>query len=110
MTRGKGQYLAQPSEVVMEKRLRFSGHVMGRPSDHLAQVVLTMLPNPNWKRTSGRKRKLWSEVVKEDLRRLGVDRRCERNIWTVTWSSRPLPGENGILGNYSPLNRRTLLC
>ncbi|KAK6765048.1 hypothetical protein RB195_025110 [Necator americanus] len=42
MAYGKRQ-LVRPSEVVMENRLRFFGHVMRRPSDRLARVVLRIL-------------------------------------------------------------------
>ncbi|KAK6762948.1 hypothetical protein RB195_023598 [Necator americanus] len=87
MTREKRQNLAPP-EVVMENRLRFFGHVTRRPSDRLVQVVLRMLPDPNWKRPPGRKRKLWMEMVKEDLRTLGVDWQFSRDVkFCRLWNS-----------------------
>ncbi|KAK6763395.1 hypothetical protein RB195_023918 [Necator americanus] len=71
----------------MENRPRFFGHVMRRPSNRLVQVVLRMLPDPNWKTSIGRKRKFWIEVVK-DLRTLGVDRQFTRDVkFRRLWNS-----------------------
>ncbi|KAK6741253.1 hypothetical protein RB195_009234 [Necator americanus] len=67
------------SALLIENDPRFFGHAMRGPSDCLAQAVLKMLPNPNWKRPPGRKRKFWTEVVKEGLRTLGVDKRFDRD-------------------------------
>ncbi|KAK6749498.1 hypothetical protein RB195_001857 [Necator americanus] len=39
-----------------------------------------MFPDPNWKRPPDRKRKSWTEVVKEGLRILGVDRQFSRDV------------------------------
>ncbi|KAK6755723.1 hypothetical protein RB195_014237 [Necator americanus] len=81
-------YLARPSEVVMENRLRFFGHVMRMLSDRLVQVVLKMLPHANWKRPPGRKRKFWKEMVKEDLGTLGVDIQFSRDVkFRRLWNS-----------------------
>ncbi|KAK6737062.1 hypothetical protein RB195_019640 [Necator americanus] len=76
MTRGKRQHLARSSEVAKENRLRFFGHVMRRPTDRLAQVVLRMLPDPNWIRPPVRKRKFWTEVVRTH----GVDSQFSRDV------------------------------
>ncbi|KAK6763497.1 hypothetical protein RB195_023992 [Necator americanus] len=57
MTCEKRQHLGRPSEIVMENRPRFFGHVMRRPSGRLVQIVLRMLLDLNWKRLPGRKRK-----------------------------------------------------
>ncbi|KAK6762202.1 hypothetical protein RB195_023059 [Necator americanus] len=67
MTRGGYQNLAPPSKVAKVNRLRFFGHILRRPADRLLQRVLRSL-------SSGRKRKFWTEVVKENVRTLGVDR------------------------------------
>ncbi|KAK6736586.1 hypothetical protein RB195_019340 [Necator americanus] len=80
MTNGKGQHLARPSEGVMENHFWFYGHVMMRPSNRLVQVVQKMLPDPIWNRPPGRKRKFWTEVVKEDLRTLGVETQFSRAV------------------------------
>ncbi|KAK6762249.1 hypothetical protein RB195_023094 [Necator americanus] len=70
----KRQHLARASEEVTENRLRFFGHVIRIPFDHLVQVVLKMLSDSNLKRPPDRKRRYWMEVVKKDLSTLGVDR------------------------------------
>ncbi|KAK6762816.1 hypothetical protein RB195_023500 [Necator americanus] len=78
MTRKKRQHLALSSEVVTENRFRLFGHVLRRPSNRLVQVILKMLPNGIWKRPPGREKKVRTEVVKEDLSILGVDKQLGR--------------------------------
>ncbi|KAK6754031.1 hypothetical protein RB195_013183 [Necator americanus] len=78
MANGRHQYLAPPSRVATRNRIHFFGHMLRRPADRLAQRVLRSLSDLNWKRLPGRKVKFWTEVVKEDLRTLGMDRlRCK---------------------------------
>ncbi|KAK6765531.1 hypothetical protein RB195_025439 [Necator americanus] len=68
MTRGRHQYLAPPSKVAKVNRLRFFGHIVRRPAYRLVQRVLRSSSGSSWKKPPGRKRKFWTEVVKEDLR------------------------------------------
>ncbi|KAK6755500.1 hypothetical protein RB195_014083 [Necator americanus] len=79
MTRGKHQHLAPPSKVAKVNRLRFFGHILRRPADRLVQRVLRSSLGSSWKKPPGRKRKFWTEAVKEDLRTLGVDRQFRRD-------------------------------
>ncbi|KAK6736754.1 hypothetical protein RB195_019445 [Necator americanus] len=79
MTRGKHQHLAPPSKVANVNRLRFFGHILRSPADRLVQLVLRSSSGSSWKEPSGRKRKFWTEAVKEDLRTLGVDRQFRRD-------------------------------
>ncbi|KAK6765804.1 hypothetical protein RB195_025615 [Necator americanus] len=59
-----------------------------RPADRLVQRVLKSSSGLSWKKTPGRKRKFWTEVVKEDLRTLGVDRQFRRDVrLRRTWNS-----------------------
>ncbi|KAK6740199.1 hypothetical protein RB195_008582 [Necator americanus] len=74
MTRGRHQHLAPPSKVAKVNRLRFFGHILKRPTDRLVQRVLSSSSGSSGKKPPGRKRKFRTEVVKEDLRILGVDR------------------------------------
>ncbi|KAK6763270.1 hypothetical protein RB195_023833 [Necator americanus] len=61
---------------------------MRRPPDRLVQVVLRMLPNPEWKRAPGRKRRFRTGVVKKDLRTFGVDKQFSREVkFRCLWSS-----------------------
>ncbi|KAK6757389.1 hypothetical protein RB195_015298 [Necator americanus] len=88
MTRGKHQHLAPPSKVAEVNRPRFFGHILRRPADRLVQRVLRSLLGPSWKKPPGRKRKFWTEVVKEDLRTLGVDRQVRRDVrFRRIWNS-----------------------
>ncbi|KAK6755928.1 hypothetical protein RB195_014364 [Necator americanus] len=88
MTRGEHQHLARPSEVVVGNHHRFFGHVMRRSSGRFVQLVLRMLTDANWKGPPGRKRKFWTEVVKEDLRTSGVDGQFIRDVkFRCLWNS-----------------------
>ncbi|KAK6763322.1 hypothetical protein RB195_023869 [Necator americanus] len=80
MTRGRYQHLASPSKVAKVNRLRFFGHILRRPADRLVQRVLRSLSGSSWKKPRGRKRKFWTEVVKVDLRTLGMDRQFRRDV------------------------------
>ncbi|KAK6763884.1 hypothetical protein RB195_024280 [Necator americanus] len=73
MTRERHQHLAPPSKIAIVNRLRFFGHILRRPADRLVQRVLRSLSGSSWKKPPGRKRKFWTEVVKEELRTLGMD-------------------------------------
>ncbi|KAK6761243.1 hypothetical protein RB195_022343 [Necator americanus] len=61
---------------------------LGRPADRLVQRVLKSSSGSSWKKPPGRKRKFWTEAVKEDLRTLGVDRQIRRDArFRRTWNS-----------------------
>ncbi|KAK6764464.1 hypothetical protein RB195_024697 [Necator americanus] len=79
MTCERYQHLAPPSKVAKLNRLRSFGHILSRPADRLVQRVLTSLSGSSWKKPPGRKRKFWTEVMKEDLRTPGVDRQSRRD-------------------------------
>ncbi|KAK6735676.1 hypothetical protein RB195_018730 [Necator americanus] len=51
-----------------------------RPANRLVQRVLRSLPGTSWNKPSSQKRKFWTEVAKEDLRTLGVDRQFRRDV------------------------------
>ncbi|KAK6735105.1 hypothetical protein RB195_018351 [Necator americanus] len=51
-----------------------------RWTDPLVQWVLMSLSGSIWKKPPGRKRKFWAEVMKEDLRTLGVNRQFRRDV------------------------------
>ncbi|KAK6764717.1 hypothetical protein RB195_024882 [Necator americanus] len=88
MTSGGHQHLAPPSKVAKVNRLRFFGHILKRPADCLVQRILRSLSSSSWKKPPGRKRKFWTEVVKEDLRTLGVDRQFRRDVrFCRIWNS-----------------------
>ncbi|KAK6729508.1 hypothetical protein RB195_006512 [Necator americanus] len=88
MTRGRHQHVAPPSKMAKVNRLRFFGHILRRPADRLLQRVQRSSSGSSWKKPPGRKRKFWTEVVKEDLRALGVDRQLRRDVmFCRTWNS-----------------------
>ncbi|KAK6753817.1 hypothetical protein RB195_013041 [Necator americanus] len=88
MTRGRYQHLAAHSKVATENCLRFFGHILKRSADRLVQRVLSSLSGSSRKRLPGRKGKFWTEVVKEDLRTLGVDRQFGQDVrFRRIWNS-----------------------
>ncbi|KAK6736616.1 hypothetical protein RB195_019360 [Necator americanus] len=78
---------AAPSTVMekldcTERKLlrRLLGYFWPRgPADRLVQRVLRSSSGSSWKNPPDRKRKFWTEAVKEDLRTLGVDRQFRRD-------------------------------
>ncbi|KAK6745723.1 hypothetical protein RB195_012067 [Necator americanus] len=88
MTRGRYQHLEAPSKVAKVNWLRFFGHILRRPADRLVQRILKSSSGSSWKKPPGRKRKFWTEVVKEDLRTLGVDRHFGQDVrYRRIWNS-----------------------
>ncbi|KAK6730590.1 hypothetical protein RB195_007197 [Necator americanus] len=88
ITRGKHQHLAPPSKVAKVNRLCFFGHILRRPADRLVQRGLRSSSGSSWKKPPGRKRKFWTEAVKEDLRTLGVDRQFRQDVrFRRIWNS-----------------------
>ncbi|KAK6758188.1 hypothetical protein RB195_015792 [Necator americanus] len=88
MTRGRHQHLAPPSKVAKINRLRLFGHILRRPAGRLVEQVLRSLSGSSWKKPPLRKRQFWTEVVKEDLRILCVDRQFRRDVrFRRIWNS-----------------------
>ncbi|KAK6756372.1 hypothetical protein RB195_014655 [Necator americanus] len=58
----------------------FASLVTLRGDRLIVQVVLGMLPVPNLKRPPSRAKKLWTEVVREYVRTLGIDRHFGRDV------------------------------
>ncbi|KAK6740827.1 hypothetical protein RB195_008965 [Necator americanus] len=75
MTRGRYQHLAPPSKAAKET---------GRSPCPTSSDEFVGF----WKKPPGRKRKFWTEAVKEDLRTLGVDRQFRRDVrFPRIWNS-----------------------
>ncbi|KAK6740649.1 hypothetical protein RB195_008858 [Necator americanus] len=88
MTCGRYQHLAPPSKAAKVNRFRFFGHILRISAHRLVQRVLKSSSDWSWKMPPGRKRKFWTEVVKEDLRTLGVDSQFRRDVrFRRIWNS-----------------------
>ena len=86
LTRNRHTRLRKPSEQCTMNRLRLLGHILRRPDGRLTKDALFSVPAPNWKRPAGGSRKLWTEVVKEDLISLNIEKqfgrdRTLRKLW-----------------------------
>ncbi|KAK6758849.1 hypothetical protein RB195_016214 [Necator americanus] len=75
-------------DMVYRRMTRGKHQHRKRPADRLVQRVLRSSSGSSWKKPPGRKRKFWTEAVKEDLRTLGVDRQFRRDVrFRRIWNS-----------------------
>ena len=74
--------VASIEDKMRETRLRWFGHVRRRPMDAPVRRCET-IECLNYKRSGGRPKKSWSEVIKHDLRTLGLveDMAQDRKLW-----------------------------
>ncbi|XP_059047430.1 uncharacterized protein LOC131842881 [Achroia grisella] len=62
----RGRFKVTPiQEKILESRLRWYGHVMRRPSDHMTRTVLDISTQP---RRRGRPRLTWMSVIERDIK------------------------------------------
>jgi len=68
-----------------EVRLRWFGHIRGRLRDALVRRCET-IECPDYRRSRGRPKKSWSEVIRHDLKTLGLvkDMALDRKFWRAT--------------------------
>ena len=72
------------SDIVKHRRLRWFGHTMRRPDDHISKICLKCLPLPAWKKRAGGLKKTWLAIVKSDLEPIGGFRKYGRR-WDRQW-------------------------
>ena len=58
-------------DIIRERRLRWTGHVMRMAQDRIAKEAVNWVP-PHGKRRPGRPRTDWQQTVKQDISRGGV--------------------------------------
>ena len=68
------------SDIVKHRRLRWFGHTMRRPDDHISKKCLKCLPLPAWKKRAGGQKKTWLATVKSDLEPIGGFRKYSRRM------------------------------
>ena len=65
--------MASIEDKIREARLHWFGHIRRRQRDALALVRrCEMIECPDYKRSRGRSKKSWSEVIRLDLKTLGL--------------------------------------
>ncbi|XP_063372213.1 uncharacterized protein LOC134660405 [Cydia amplana] len=77
----RGSFKIAPiEEKLKEKRLRWYGHVLRRPSDHMVRVALDL---PMTKRGRGRRPATWLTTVQNDLKNTNIDAGTAQNrpVW-----------------------------
>jgi len=69
-------------DKMREARLRRFGHIRRRPRDAPIRKCET-IEYPEYRRSRGRPKKSWSEVIKYDLKTLGLveDMAQDRKLW-----------------------------
>jgi len=64
--------VASIEDKMREVRLRWYGHIRRRPMDAPVRRCET-IECPDYKRSRGRSKKSWSEVIRHDLKTLGLE-------------------------------------
>ena len=74
--------VASIEDKMRDARLRWFGHIRRRPRDALVRSCETM-DCPDYRRRRGRTKKSWSEVIRHDLKILGLmeDMAQDRKLW-----------------------------
>ncbi|KAK6729094.1 hypothetical protein RB195_006254 [Necator americanus] len=81
-------HLSQHQELGTPPFIRISILSLEGDRQIAVQRVLRSLSGASWKKPPDRKRNFWTEVVKEDLRTLGVDRQFRRDVrFRRIWNS-----------------------
>lgn len=75
--------VAQIADKVVEKRLRWYGHVQRRPEDHMVKLALQI---PKTKRKRGRLPATWLTTVQKDLKTFDIDANLALN--RAEWKKR----------------------
>lgn len=63
--------MASVASFIREQRIQWLGHMQRKNEDDINRVVLEWKPTGN--RPRGRPRKIWLDVVEEDLGRIGFE-------------------------------------
>lgn len=73
--------MARLGDKIREKRLRWYGHVYRRENDHMCKKMLNY--EPKGRRDRGRPTLRWTEVVRRDMNKLGLNTRAtkDREKW-----------------------------
>ncbi|XP_063537559.1 uncharacterized protein LOC134746917 [Cydia strobilella] len=73
----RGSYKIAPIiDKVKERRLRWYGHVLRRPEDHMVRAALSI---PTTARGAGRRPATWLTTVQKDLKEIGIDNTVAQN-------------------------------
>ncbi|XP_063532028.1 uncharacterized protein LOC134742772 [Cydia strobilella] len=74
----RGSFRVKPTpDKLEETRLRWYGHVMRRPPDHMTQKVLHIYPPPSARR--GRPRQTWMATINRDLKKAKIPAQTTRD-------------------------------
>ncbi|XP_047983973.1 uncharacterized protein LOC125224599 [Leguminivora glycinivorella] len=80
----RGSFKVAPiAEKLKENRLRWYGHILRRPEDHMVKLALNM---PTQKRGSGRPPTTWLTTVQKDMKDVNADAEIAKN--RVLWRKR----------------------
>ncbi|XP_063385560.1 uncharacterized protein LOC134673382 [Cydia fagiglandana] len=77
----RGSFKVAPiSDKLKENRLRWYGHILRRPEDHMVKIALNM---PTQKRGKGRPPATWLTTVEKDMKDVNTDAEIAKNrgLW-----------------------------
>lgn len=73
------------SSVMLQRRLRWFGHVARKPQEEIASKTLHLTPDPTWRRRQGGQTKTWLETIKEDLTLISGPATYGLRSWNNSW-------------------------
>ena len=78
----RGKIVASIEDKMREARFCWFGHIRRRPRDAPVRRC-EMMECPKYRRSRGRPKKSWSEVIRQDLKTLGLveDMAHDRKLW-----------------------------
>ncbi|BHF85811.1 hypothetical protein SprV_1002898400 [Sparganum proliferum] len=65
--RARCDNIARITQAIQERRIRWFGHVLGRPPQELSVTALDPAPLPHWRRRRGGQFKTWLDTVRQDM-------------------------------------------
>jgi hypothetical protein len=77
--------IPQLTGFIQQRRLRWFGHILRRPSSDLTRIVLAPKPCPGWRCRRGGQLKTWLDTIKSDIECLGLQSVYGLRNWSQNW-------------------------
>ena len=78
-------HLISVPSLLLQRRLRWFGHVSRRPQDELLHRALHISPDVSWRRRPGGQLKTWSTTIKQDLSLMSGPQVHGLRTWNRCW-------------------------
>ena len=77
--------IAKLDAIIQQRRLRWFGHVIRRPSTDIAKSVLSAKPSRSWRCRKGGQLKTWTDAIKADVESLSLRSVYGVRRWNQQW-------------------------